>query len=437
MKFQAPRGTRDILSPEVERWQSLESTVRSVMARFGYAEIRTPVFESTELFTRGIGEATDIVQKEMYTFLDRKGRSLALRPEGTAPVARAFIEHNLGARKTPYRAYYIGPIFRYERPQAGRYRQHHQVGAELLGAPGPEADFEAIDLFVRLLTEVGLSDVRIKLNSVGDENSRPAYREILKEALRPRLSELCPDCQRRFDMNVLRVFDCKVPADQAIVASLPAMVDHLDPASREHHDALKRLLAAAEIAYEEDPRLVRGLDYYTRTVFEGHHPKLGAQSAVGGGGRYDTLIEECGGAPTPAVGFSSGIERLLLSLEAEGKAGGGEVRPDLMVIAAGDRARPEALVLAARLRARFAVEVDLLGRSVSSQMKLADRSGARFAVVLGDDELDGGFVTLKDMSTGEQARVARNDLEEDRGRRLFGVRRTPRVTPFTCMWLFR
>ncbi|HEX7879223.1 MAG TPA: histidine--tRNA ligase, partial [Candidatus Eisenbacteria bacterium] len=287
MKFQAPRGTQDILSPAVEGWQALEGTARRVMARYGYAEVRTPIFESTELFTRGIGEATDIVQKEMYTFSDRKGRSLTLRPEGTAPVVRAYIEHNLGARRMPYRGWYIGPIFRYERPQAGRYRQHHQVGAELLGSPHPEADFEAIDLFVTLLGAIGLSEVTVKLNSVGDEKSRPAFREILKESLRPRLSELCGDCQRRFEQNVLRVFDCKVPNDRAIVATLPTMVEHLDPASKEHHDRLRELLLAADIKVEEDPRLVRGLDYYTRTVFEVHHPKLGAQSAVGGGGRYD------------------------------------------------------------------------------------------------------------------------------------------------------
>jgi histidyl-tRNA synthetase len=412
VKFQAPRGTRDILSPEIERWHRVERTIREVMDRFGYAEVRTPIFESTELFTRGIGEATDIVQKEMYTFLDRKGRSLTLRPEGTAPVARAFIEHNLGARRNPYRAYYVGPIFRYERPQAGRYRQHHQVGAELLGSPTPEADFEAIDLFVRLLDEIGLAGVSVKLNSVGDENSRPQFREILKEALRPRLAELCADCQRRFEQNVLRVFDCKVKADVAIVATLPTMVEYLDPASRAHHDRVRSLLDKAGLAYENDPRLVRGLDYYTRTVFEVHHSKLGAQSAVGGGGRYDNLVEECGGPATPAVGFSSGIERLLLALEAEGKGTAAEWRPDIMVIAAGDRSRDEAAVLASALRRSHAVEIDLFGRSVSSQMKSADRLNARIALVIGDEELDGGFVTLKNMTSGIQERVDRPGLEK-------------------------
>jgi len=415
MKFQAPRGTQDIVSPAVEAWQSLEATARRVMTRYGYAEIRTPIFESTELFTRGIGEATDIVQKEMYTFLDRKGRSLTLRPEGTAPAVRAYIEHNLGARRMPCRAWYLGPIFRYERPQAGRYRQHHQVGAELLGAGVPEADFEAIDLFVRLLTELGLSDVTVKLNSVGDENSRPAFREVLKEALRPRVSELCEDCRRRLDLNVLRIFDCKVPGDRAIVATLPTMVDHLDPASKAHHDRLRDLLTAADIRFEEDPRLVRGLDYYTRTVFEVHHPKLGAQSAVGGGGRYDNLVSECGGPPTPAVGFSSGIERLLMALSAEGIDRTGAVRPDVMVVGTD---RLATAVLAARLRRDFRVEVDLMERSFGSQMKQADRLAARFALILGDDELAGDYATLRDMTAGTESRIPRDRLEAELALRL-------------------
>jgi histidyl-tRNA synthetase len=410
MKFQAPRGTRDILSPEVERWQLLESRVRDVMVRYGYLEVRTPIFEATELFTRGLGEATDIVQKEMYTFPDRKGRSLTLRPEGTAPAARAFIEHNLGAQRMPYRAYYVGPIFRYERPQAGRYRQHHQVGAELLGSPQPEADFETIDLFTRLLKELGLKQVVVKLNSVGDEASRPAFREVLKEALRPRLPELCPDCQRRFEMNVLRVFDCKVPNDRAIVDTLPTMVDHLDPASKAHHDRLRELLTAAGIAFEDDPRLVRGLDYYTRTVYEVHHATLGAQSAVGGGGRYDNLVAECGGPKTPAVGFSSGIERLLMALEAEGALEAPPIDPEIMIMAAGPAARVPAMVLAAQLRAFFRVDVDLLARSLGSQMKSADRLGVRCALVVGDDELSGNYVTLRDMAEGSEEKVSRPDL---------------------------
>lgn len=410
MKFQAPRGTQDIVSPAVEAWQSLEATARSVMGRYGYSEVRTPIFESTELFTRGIGEATDIVQKEMYTFADRKGRSLTLRPEGTAPVVRSYIEHNLGARRMPCRAWYLGPIFRYERPQAGRYRQHHQVGAELLGASAPEADFEAIDLFVRLLIELGLSEVTVRLNSVGDENSRPAFRDILKESLRPRLSELCEDCQRRFDLNVLRIFDCKVPNDRALVATLPTMIDHLDPASKAHHDRLRELLTAADIRFEEDPRLVRGLDYYTRTVFEVHHPKLGAQSAVGGGGRYDNLVSECGGTPTPAVGFSSGIERLLMALSAEGCAMGGVVPPDVMVVGTD---RLATAVLAAQLRRHHRVEVDLMDRSFGSQMKQADRISARFAMILGDEELAGNFVTLRDMTAGTESRIPRDRLSAE------------------------
>lgn len=415
MKFQAPRGTQDILPPAVLAWQSLEGIARDVMGRYGYAEVRTPIFESTDLFTRGIGEATDIVQKEMYTFSDRKGRSLTLRPEGTAPAVRAYIEHNLGARRMPCRAWYLGPIFRYERPQAGRYRQHHQVGAELIGSPHPEADFEVIDLFVRLLRDLGLSDVTVRLNSVGDENSRPAFREVLKEALRPRLSEMCEDCRRRFDINILRVFDCKVPADRAIVAQLPVMIDHLDPASRSHHDRLRSLLDGAGIRFEEDPRLVRGLDYYTRTVFEVHHPKLGAQSAVGGGGRYDNLVAECGGPATPAVGFSSGIERLLLAMEAEGCELGTAVPPDIMVVGMDRLATAQ---LAAALRRRYRVDVDLMDRSIGSQMKQADRNSARFALILGEAELAGGYVTLRDMTAGTESRIERDRLEIDLATRM-------------------
>lgn len=418
MKFQAPRGTRDILWPEIDRWLRLEARVRLVMARYGYAEVRTPMFEATELFTRGLGEATDIVMKEMYTFEDRKGRSLTLRPEGTAPVARAYIEHNLAAVHRPFRGYYVGAIFRYERPQAGRYRQHHQVGAELLGAAGPEADFEAIDLFTRLLKELGLTEVVVRLNSVGDANCRPQFVERLRDFIRPHLPELSEDSRRRFDMNVLRIFDSKDPADRALIPTLPTMVEQLDDASRAHHEALKELLTAGGIAFEEDPRLVRGLDYYTRTVFEVHHSKLGAQSAVGGGGRYDNLIAECGGPPTPAVGFSSGIERLLMALEAEGGAMEPAEGPELMVVAASPAARVATQVLASRLRLTRRVEVDLLGRSMGSQMKSADRLGVQLALVLGDDELAGDYVTIKVMATGEQLKAPRATLEHEIATRL-------------------
>lgn len=418
MKFQAPKGTHDILWPEIERWHRLESRVRDVMNRYGYGEIRTPIFESTELFSRGIGEATDIVMKEMYTFPDRKGRSLTLRPEGTAPVVRAYVEHNLGAVHRPFRGYYVGPIFRYERPQAGRFRQHHQVGAELLGAAGPEADFEAIDLFARLLKELGLTEVRVKLNSVGDGNCRPQFVERLREFIRPRLAELSEDSRRRFDLNVLRIFDSKDPADRALIPTLPTMLEFLDEGSRAHHESLKALLTAANIEFEEEPRLVRGLDYYTRTVFEVQHSKLGAQSAVGGGGRYDNLVAACGGPATPAVGFSSGIERLLMALEEEGTVAPPARRPDLMVMAAGDSTRADAQVLAGRLRARFAVDVDLLARSMGNQMKAADRLGVTLALVLGDDEKADRYVTMKVMATGEQFRVPVADLETEISARL-------------------
>jgi histidyl-tRNA synthetase len=408
----APRGTQDILPDRTPAWREIEGRMREVLHRYGYGEIRTPMFEHTELFQRGVGEATDIVQKEMYTFPDRKGRSLTLRPEGTAPVARAFVEHKLHAGPLPARLYYLGAMFRYERPQAGRYRQHHQVGAELLGSDTPAADFELVALLVDLLEAIGLGEVKVLVNSVGDGACRPAFTGSLRTYLRARESELCPDCVRRIDMNPLRVLDCKVPGCRRVVEGMPSIQDHLCDPCREHQAAVLALLDGAGLAHEIDDRLVRGLDYYTRTVFEIQHAGLGAQNALGGGGRYDRLIEDVGGPATPGVGFSTGLERLLLALEAEGHSPAAPVPPEVAVVAAGgDPERRSALLLARRLRRRFRTEVDVQGRSLGAQMRSVNKAGARAAVVVGETELAEGTFTVRDMAGGEQVRVADRDLE--------------------------
>jgi histidyl-tRNA synthetase len=412
MTLQAPRGTQDILPDRTPRWQFVEARFRDVLARYGYGEIRTPIFEHTELFQRGVGTSTDIVQKEMYTFQDRKGRSLTLRPEGTAAVARAVVEHKLLSGTPLYKLYYLGPMFRYERPQAGRYRQHHQVGAELLGVDSPAGDFEMIALLVDLLDTVGLRQTRVLLNSVGDATCRPGFTELLRAYLRGRMSELCPDCVRRTEENPLRVLDCRVPGCRDVARGIPRIQEHLCPACRDHQEELRLLLDQAGLEVEMADRLVRGLDYYTRTVFEIEHGGLGAQSAIGGGGRYDRLIEDVGGPPTPGVGFSSGIERILLALEAEGGALPGPAPPQVMLVTVGEgEERREAIRLARRLRRRFRVDLDLRGRSLAAQMKAADRSGASIALLIGEGELAAREWTLKTLASGAQERVPDSGLE--------------------------
>jgi histidyl-tRNA synthetase len=412
MKLNAPRGTQDILPDRTPAWERVESAFRSVLERYGFGEIRTPVFEHTELFLRGVGESTDIVQKEMYTFPDRKGRSLTLRPEGTASVARAFVEHKLYAGPKPWKVYYLGPMFRYERPQAGRYRQHQQIGAELLGADSPAADFEMISLFAGLLGAVGLTGVTALVNSVGDGACRPAYTDALRAYLGEHLDGLCVDCVRRVGMNPLRVLDCKVEGCRTVASGIPSIQEHLCDDCRAHQERVLTLLRDAGIEVVVDDRLVRGLDYYTRTVFEIQHGGLGAQNAVGGGGRYDRLVEEVGGPATPGVGFSTGVERILLALEAEGVPLPGARSPEVSVVTAGgEREREAALNLAHRLRARFRVDVDLLERSLGNQMKAANRSGARTVVIVGEGELAGKHWTVKDMVSGDQASVDDAGLE--------------------------
>ena len=393
----APRGTRDIVPPESAKWNALEANARDVAQRFGYGEIRTPIFEATELFRRGVGETTDIVEKEMYTFPDKAGRSMTLRPELTAGVVRALLEHKLIAQG-PQRLYYIGPFFRYERPQAGRYRQANQFGVECFGVAGAEADAEVIQIAAMLLRRYGLGEATLYVNSVGDANCRPAYRDALLAHFRPRASELSADSQRRLERNPLRILDSKDPQDAPYVASAPSMLDHLCDECRAHFAVLRRYLDALGIAYEVNPRIVRGLDYYTRTVFEFVSSALGAQSTVCGGGRYDGLVAELGGPPTPGVGFGLGLERFLMMVE---KLAGDHAPPrrGIQAIALGEPARERLVAIAGALREQSGQPTfaDWQDRKLTAHFKTADRNGARWAVILGDEELAKEEIVLRDL----------------------------------------
>jgi histidyl-tRNA synthetase len=413
MKFQVPRGTFDVMPAESAAWQALEETARAVSTAYGYAEIRTPIFEATELFQRGVGETTDVVTKEMYTFADRKGRSLTLRPEATAGVVRALVEHGLAQAGRIHRLWYLGPMFRYDRPQAGRFRQFHQWGAELVGSEHPAADVEIILLLVDTLEALGLHGLTVQLNSVGHPGCRPAYQEKLRDYLRPHLDSMCADCQARFEKNPLRVLDCKVPHDRTVAEGIPSILDSLCEACRTHFDQVQAGLRRHGVPFALDPRLVRGLDYYTRTAFEVHDPARGAQSALGGGGRYDGLIEDIGGPSVPGVGFSAGLERILLALGEGAQAA--MARAPLVYVArsAGSPAVEEhAQVLVRELRrAGLATVAELEeGRSLGAQFKRADALGAMVALVVGEDELAASELTVKDLRAGTQERVPRGGI---------------------------
>jgi histidyl-tRNA synthetase len=413
LKFQAPRGTRDLLPDDLGRWQWVEARAREVLERYRYREIRTPMFEEFELFARTSGESSDVVQKEMYRFKDLGDRDLALRPENTAGVCRAYLEHGLSGQGRVHRLWYMGPMFRYGRPQKGRYRQFSQIGAEIIGTPAPGADVEMIALFVDLFEAWGFRDLSVAVNSVGTPESRRGYGDALRAWLAPVRERLGEDSRRRLETNPLRVLDTKDPQDHEAMKSLntpmPRMLESLDAESRAHWDAVLAGLASAGIAHDIDHGLVRGLDYYTRTAFEVHDRSLGAQSALGGGGRYDGLIEALGGPSTPGVGFSIGLDRVVLVLEQRGFApppGAGAV-----YIAAMDATRAAAATLVRELRREFSVDVDLETRGLGPQMKAADKSGARLAVILGEDEWKRGEVTLKDLAAGTQESVKREQLK--------------------------
>lgn len=399
------KGTRDLLPPETAVWAAVEAVARRVFGAYGYGEVRTPILEDTELFVRGVGAATDIVGKEMYTFSDRKSRSLTLRPENTAPVARAFIEHGLADGGLPVKLYYVGPQFRYERPQRGRYRQFHQIGAELIGDAGPASDAELLLMLVRFLEALDFADLTVLLNTVGDAASRQAYRGALVEFLEPHRAALGEDSRRRLGTNPLRILDTKVPHERQLLAGAPELADHLTAASRDHFDAVRQALQASGVEFRVEPRLVRGLDYYSRTVFEIVASGLGAQDALVGGGRYDGLIAELGGDDVPAIGFAIGQDRLLEALPESFRAAHGP-SPAVHLVAAGGMEPAELLRLAESLRAGgLDVVTELAGRSLRAGLKRADRAGARWVVFVGEDERAAGVVGLRDLAAGEQRQM--------------------------------
>lgn len=413
-KLKALRGTRDILPSEVSYWQLVETTARTCLSRANYQEIRTPVFEQTELFARGIGEATDVVGKEMYSFSDRGDRSLTLRPEGTAGVVRAYIENSLFAAGGVQRLWYTGPMFRYERPQAGRQRQFHQIGVEVIGTDAPRADAEVIALATDILKSLGLQNLTLALNSVGRGDDRDRYRQALVDYFTPHQAELDEDSRDRLTRNPLRILDSKDKRTQEIAENAPSILDYLSDDSKRHFDRVCALLQQLGIDYYLNPRLVRGLDYYTHTAFEIQSDDLGAQATVCGGGRYDGLVEQLGGQATPAVGWAIGMERLILLLQQLNDA---PVAPlDFYVVSRGDRPEAQALQLAQQLRqANFQVELDLSGSAFGKQFKRADRSGAQACLVLGDAEADAGTVNLKWLKTGEQQTLSQADLLSQAG----------------------
>jgi histidyl-tRNA synthetase len=405
-KFQAPRGTFDVLPEQARARRRLERTAAEIFGRAGYEAIATPAFEDTDLFERGVGRSTDIVRKEMFTFEDKGGRSLTLRPEGTASICRAYLEHGMQKLAQPVKLYYLGPFFRHERPQAGRYRQFHQLGAECIGSDSPLADAEVIMLLSDLLGEMGVPGVELRLGSLGSFEARRAYLENLKAHLHAHEGDLSKDVRERIDINPLRAFDADDEGTREVMAAAPTIVERLEGEDAAHFAEVRALLDAAGIDYVVDPTLVRGLDYYTRTIFSFVCDQLGAQSEVGGGGRYDGLIEQLGGASTPAVGFAAGIERILLALDEAVPA----VGRDAFVAVTDPEQRQRAMAIATQLRrAGVSTEVDLAGRGLKGQLKHADRIGARRTLIL---EADGG-AQLRDMKTGEQRPAAGGNLVEE------------------------
>lgn len=408
-----PKGTKDILPDEAGLWQEIEAAARATAEEYAFGEIRTPVFEYTELFSRGVGETSDVVNKEMYTFLDKGNRSVTLRPEGTAGVARAFLENGLAGGAMPFKAYYLISAFRYERPQAGRLREFHQFGAELYGAADPYADAEAISFADGFLKRLGLKNVSLHLNSIGCKECRKKYHEALRDYFRPHIAEMCGDCRTRFEKNPMRILDCKEEGCKKYTADAPKMLDYLCDDCRAHFDSVRKLLDAAGVKYAVDPGIVRGLDYYSRTVFEFTSDAAGAQGTVLGGGRYDSLLEQMGEKPVPAVGFAAGIERLIMVMAAEKVALAGRRREKCYLLGMDGQSRAKAFTLAQTLRkSGVPCETDLMNRSVKAQFKYADKAQARFVVVLGEQELQEGAAQVKDMKNSSSERVKFEELVE-------------------------
>lgn len=418
MLTNAPKGTKDIMPDQVYKWHYIEKKWKEICERYGFKEIRTPIFEHTELFQRGVGDTTDIVQKEMYTFNDHGGRSITLKPEGTSPAVRAFIEHKQYAEVQPIKLYYDIPCFRYEKPQSGRLRQFHQFGVETFGTPNMVADAEIIAIGYDFLTSMGVTDLTLEINSVGCPECRAKHRKALKEFLAPKYDQLCDTCKSRYEKNPMRILDCKSPIDQELVQGAPMMVDFLCDDCKNAFEDLQKNLDALEIPYIVNPKIVRGLDYYTKTAFEFVTNSLGAQGTVCGGGRYDNLVEEVGGPPIPGVGFGLGKERLLMLMEANGVVIPKPSDCDVFIATMGEKAKLYGQKLLFELRRNgVKCQIDDLQRNFKGQFKYADRLGAKCAVVIGDNELETGVATLKDMENGSQSEVKfENLLDEIKGR---------------------
>lgn len=420
MKYKSVRGMDDILPEEIGVWRYLEEKARRDLESWGFSEIRTPILEDTAVFTRSIGEGTDIVKKEMYTFKDRKDRSLTMRPEGTAPIVRAYIEHSLNNLPSGSRLYYIGPMFRSERPQKGRTRQFYQIGAEVFGEGSPYADAELIMQLTKMLGEFGLKDFTIKLNTLGCRRDKEKFAEALKKYLKDKESRLCEDCRARLEKNVLRILDCKSETCSQVVRNAPAISDNLCVPCSDYYKKAKESLEAMKIGFNETKNLVRGLDYYTGTVFEIAHPALGAQDAIGAGGRYDNLVKDMGGPSTPAIGYALGVERLILALKSRDISGNIEAKISIFIGTLGDLAKLEGLKLADELRQRIpkaVIRSNTMESSIKSQLRSADRFGSRFVLILGEDEIKENACTLKDMVTKEQVKVGRKDIIDELIRR--------------------
>lgn len=416
MSINIPRGTQDILPGDIEKWQMIEEKAREICAKYQYHEIRTPIFEYTELFLRGVGDTTDIVQKEMYTFTDKGDRSLTLRPEGTASTVRAYVEKKMfGLANQPVKLYYMGPMFRYERPQAGRFRQFVQFGIEALGSNDPAIDAEVISLAMNIYKEMGLKRLKLVVNSLGDKESRDAHRHALIQYFSPRIGEFCTDCQKRLEKNPLRILDCKQDRDHELMKSAPSIIDYLNEYSQKYFEKLKHYLTLLNIEYTIDPNLVRGLDYYNHTAFEimSNAEGFGAITTLCGGGRYNGLAEEIGGPETPGIGFALSIERFIAALEAEKIEMNINQGIDCYLVTLGEEAKDYTVGLLQQLRvAGISAERDYLDRKIKAQFKAADRLKARFVAVLGDDELQNNKISVKNMSTGEQSEIGIDSLIE-------------------------
>jgi len=409
MKYSGLKGMEDILPPDISIWQTVESTARDIFGRYGFQEVRVPILESTDIFTRGIGEATDIVEKEMYTFTDKGNRSVTMRPEGTASVVRCFVEKGLHTLSSPQKFCYSGPMFRYERPQKGRFRQFYQIGAEAFGIAYPSMDAELIIMLKNLLETIGLSELNFEINSIGCAECRPAYRQALLDFFSSELAEYCPDCQRRYQTNPLRILDCKVERCVALRQGAPAMTDYLCAACRVHFDEVLSLLNVFKVPYTLNPNLVRGLDYYTKTTFEVTSEHLGAQKAVAAGGRYDRLVEEFGGPVTPAIGFAIGMERLVTLLKE--KQGIAFPAPKAFIATLGKEAELEGFRIVETLRAQgIWAEQSYGSASLKSQLRRADRLGSEFALIIGDNELRAGNVQWKNLKKGEHGEISVQDI---------------------------